>query len=52
MKNERVAVPEKSFSMAERFLKRAYKKLGEAEGHLKQINKVKASSISDTTLTH
>ena len=33
--SERVAVPEKCLSMAESFLKRAFKKLDEAEGYVK-----------------
>lgn len=41
-----MTVPEKSLSMAESFLKRASKKLGEAEGHLKQLNYPESISSS------
>ena len=40
------AVPEKSLSLAESFLKRALKKLGEAEEHLKHVNYSESVSSS------
>jgi HEPN domain-containing protein len=46
MGGEHVTVPEKSLSMAESFLKRARKKLGEAEEHLKQMNYPESVSSS------
>ena len=46
MKDECLAAPEKSLNIAESFLKRAYKKLGEAEGHMKQLNYSESISSS------
>jgi HEPN domain-containing protein len=46
MRGEPVAVSEKSLNMAESFLRRARKKLGEAEEHLKRVNYPESISAS------
>jgi len=46
MGNKSLVVSEKSLSMAESFLKRAYKKQSEAEEHLKQLNYSESVSSS------